>query len=303
MLSEANSRAAAAAAREIDARRAVDIAEGKMIDAEAAQRRSEADARHERERAERAEKERDAALNDARESRAEAAMAGATQRRAEQRIAELEQSVEEQRATLQRRITLAEQRADEADERLRVARGDAAAAVGAAERELAAERRLAELHSTRADTAEQRLAELQVNYQSIDRLFICLFVCLLNFCNLLQRGFDAILGELERTKVNAASRQQQIIAERDVAEQRATNAETQYKTLKREFDALEVGSDGNTTNADDNDIIDSNSNSNGDSLQKKERLASAERAKRLSAIESLPSGDERRTQLLLELES
>ena len=119
------------------------------------------------------------------------------------------------------------------------------------------------------------------------------------------------MGELERTKVNAASRQQQIIAERDAAEQRASNAESQYKTLKREFDALEVGSDtvdgdaaassentnsrnGGSNNDDDND---------SDTLQKKERLASAERAKRLSAIESLPSGDERRTQLLLEVES
>ena len=105
-----------------------------------------------------------------------------------------------------------------------------------------------------------------------------------------QRGFDAVVGELERCKVGNAARVQQLQAERDEATQRAAAADAQLKALRREFEALEVGSaDAESADAE-----------HGDAEREK---AARERAARLSAIESLPAGETRRTQLLLELDA
>ena len=131
LLSEANTRATNSAVRESEARRAVDAAERKLIDAEAAQRRAESDARVERERAERAEKEREAAVHETSDARAAAALASATQRRVEQRTRELEQQLDEVRATSERQLSAANARAEQADQRVRDARADAAASIAA----------------------------------------------------------------------------------------------------------------------------------------------------------------------------
>jgi hypothetical protein len=103
-----------------------------------------------------------------------------------------------------------------------------------------------------------------------------------------------VLGELERAKVNAATRQQQLLSERDEAVRRATALDAQLKALQRELDALEVGADA-ARDADDAD--------GGGSSVLTETQLTAERAKRLAAIDALPASDARRAQLLLELEA
>lgn len=123
---------------------------------------------------------------------------------AERRADELESALAETKATLTSRAAEAEVRALEADERLRDERVATAAANGALERELTAERRVAELQSQRADRSEERVAELQ-------------------------RGFDAMLGELERCKLENTRRLAQLQEERDAAQAALASAQEEVR--------------------------------------------------------------------------